>query len=635
MPARAVAGTDPPVSRWVRGLDALTLSGVLAAVVVECTGGLSAHPFGVRLSVHSPHRVLFWAVVIAAIRHYVCSSPTALERLAQRGWIHRDPPPETSPAFQRPLAILALVGFFGAVVAVALRVQLLDPYGVPDYGDPLFSVWRLAWVVRALFNDPTHMFDANIFHPEPDTLAYSDAMIVPSLFAAPLFWIHVPRMVVYTIVLASALVASGVTTCLFVARLTSSRAAGLVAGTVFTLYPYRFEHYSHLELQMTMWMPVALLLLHKLVRGGGPRTGAMLGVVLGLQTLSSLYYGIFLSTYLAFVFAGLMFFTAAGRPRGPVRGLVVAALVAGLFAAPLAAPYLRNRTRLGERDEWGNRFYSATAGDYLSAHPRSTMYGGRLPDGRPERCLFPGVTPVILSAIALVPPLNTVRAAYGAALLLSFDASLGFNGTTYPAYFEALPPFRGLRVPARFSVLVGLSLAVLSGLGLARLRRRLSRRGTLLLSAALIAAVFLEYRPSLALQPVWREMPAVYGPLVGKGAAVVAVFPMSAELGDNDAKYEYFSTWHWQRLLNGYSGNFPPSYEDLLQRMRRFPAPDSVAYLKRRGVQFLVLHGEFGRPTDYDSSIAALDVNPDLELVGVFPGEPRPSKLYQLKQDSR
>ena len=56
-----------------------------------------------------------------------------------------------------------------------------------------------------------------------------------------------------------------------------------------------------------------------------------------------------------------------------------------------------------------------------------------------------------------------------AGLLVAFDGSLGFNGLTYPYLYKWLSPIRGLRVPARFSVLVALSLAVLAGFGVRRL----------------------------------------------------------------------------------------------------------------------------------------------------------------------
>jgi hypothetical protein len=343
------------------------------------------------------------------------------------------------------------------------------------------------------------------------------------------------------------------------------------------------------------------------------------------------YFGLYFAVYVAFVFGVLTLLMADRAWRSWIPSLAAAGVVAVLLVAPLAPPYLNNRSRMGERDRRENKDYSATAVHFLAPHERSALYGARLENGPPERCLFPGVVPVVLTGVALVPPLTTVTAAYGAALLLSFDASLGFNRRVYPVLYDALLPFHGLRVPARFSVLVGLSLAILAGLGVARLTGRMSNRGARLLTAALIVLVFVEYRPLLNLQPVWRDMPAVYGPLLGRGDAVVAVFPMAPELGDNDAKYMYFATWHWQRMVNGYSGNFPESYARLTAWMRRFPSPQAIEYLRRRGVQYLVLHGEFERPEEYDRAIGALDGNRGVELVGEFASQPRPSRLYRLQ----
>ena len=625
----AVTSPDRGLPAWARWLDWLILILLFVALLAELSGGISWRGFGFRISIPTPVRPLTFAAAAICFRHAFRRHASTLEHLAHRGWIVRDSP-RLAPR-PRVLEVVGATGFFTMLLALALHRQALFPFGVPDYGDPLFSTWRLAWVSRTIFRNPLGLFDANIFYPEPNTLALSDSVIVPSLVAAPLFWMGIPRLLVYQVVFASAIVSSGITLFVFVRRLTGSRAAALVSGSIFVLYPFRFEHYSHLELQMTMWMPIGLMLLHQLVSRGRVQTGAALGMIVGIQTLSSLYFGLYFAVYLGFVFGGLAIVMSVRPWRLWLPCLLAAAIVAALVAAPLVSPYLSNRSRIGERGPRENREFSAKASDYLATHRTSAMYGSILENGPAERSLFPGITPVALSVLAFAPPLTTVSITYGTVLLASFDASLGFNRSVYPVLYHLLLPFRGLRVPARFSMLVGLSLAILAGLGVARLMRRLSREGGALLAAALIGLVVLEYRPVLTLHPVWRDMPPVYDALIGTREAVVAVFPMSAELTDNDAKYMYFSTWHWQRLVNGYSGNFPRSYAQLTAWMRRFPSPEAIDYLKRRGVQYLVLHGDFMQPELYDRAIGALDANRRLELVQEFAGRPRPSRLYRLE----
>ena len=65
------------------------------------------------------------------------------------------------------------------------------PDGVHDDGDPLMVTWVLAWVAHQLPRAPAHLFDANIFYPERNTLAYSETLLVPGIVAAPLHWLGV------------------------------------------------------------------------------------------------------------------------------------------------------------------------------------------------------------------------------------------------------------------------------------------------------------------------------------------------------------------------------------------------------------------------------------------------------------
>ena len=61
-----------------------------------------------------------------------------------------------------------------------------------EHQDVYFNMWRLRWFAHALATAPPHIFDGNIFYPEPRTLTYSDAMIVEGLVGAPLLWAGVP-----------------------------------------------------------------------------------------------------------------------------------------------------------------------------------------------------------------------------------------------------------------------------------------------------------------------------------------------------------------------------------------------------------------------------------------------------------
>ena len=114
--------------------------------------------------------------------------------------------------------------------------RMSDMVAIND-GDPLFSTWRLAWIAHQVPRDPAHLFNANIFYPERLTLAFSDSMLVPGLMAAPLFWLGVPQLVVYNIMLLSSFALSGATMFLLVRSLTRNSGAAFVAGFIFAFLP--------------------------------------------------------------------------------------------------------------------------------------------------------------------------------------------------------------------------------------------------------------------------------------------------------------------------------------------------------------------------------------------------------------
>ena len=59
--------------------------------------------------------------------------------------------------------------------------------------------------------------------------------------------------------------------------------------------PYRIEHFMHLELQWTMWMPLTLWALHRAIVERSWRLSALGGLFIWLQMISCVYYGIFLA----------------------------------------------------------------------------------------------------------------------------------------------------------------------------------------------------------------------------------------------------------------------------------------------------------------------------------------------------
>jgi hypothetical protein len=623
-------------TRVVFALDVAVLLLGVATVYLWQTGGFYAEPFGIRVSARQPHRGFFVLVAVAFIRWRVGRTLGFLGRPAGAGrrvWSR-----VFHPAADRVVVgpgrwwhvLLATVGL-SAAGAVLMRAQLRQMDGVPDFGDPLFSTWRMGWVFRQLGGDPRPLFDANTFHPTPLTLTLSDAMLLPSISASPLLATGMAPIVAYNVLMLSGFLLSGIAAYLLVRRITGSPLAAFVSGLMYAFYPYRFEHYSHLELQMTQWMPLALLFLHRFAESRHARDVVIAALSVVAQLYSSMYYGVFFVFFAAAVMGCLMAVTHA-----PWRRFVVPAAVAGVLAIvlaiPLARPYLAAQAIKGDRDPYTVAFYSADLSDYLRPHPRvATYYGRLLPAIHPERALFPGATPILLSAIALVPPLGPVRLAYVAGLVVALDMSHGMKGILYPVLYEWFPPMRGMRVPSRFAVILGISLVVLAGFGVTRLLSRVrTPSGRALALAALTAAVMVDLRPNLELVSVWREPPRIYDVLAGRTDVVLAEFPFTLELPYmTDLPYMYFSVWHGLPMVNGYSGFLPPDHETLVKDVEDAPAPHALAALRARGVTHLTINCALMREGCREF-VAAADASPALSLLKDEAWQGQPVRLYAM-----
>jgi len=309
--------------------------------------------------------------------------------------------------------------------------------------------------------------------------------------------------------------------------------------------------------------------------------------------------------------------------------MAVAALIAALMALPLGRAFVAAQPIKGDRPIEEITYYSAQPFDYLRANRYSAVWKGRMPREEPERTLFPGATPLALGIVGLAPPWTAVSLIYGSALLVSFDGSLGFNGFIYPSLHRWIAPVRGLRVPARFGVLVGLTLAIGAGFGARRLLRRCRRRWVgHTLFGALVAAVVIDAWPVLVLIPVWKEPPPIYESLNAVSDVVLAEFPVTQTVHLN-VPFMYFSMWHWFPMVNGYSGFFPPSYKRLEPALIDFPRGDTPDALRRQGVTHVTVNCGLGYQ-GCEETAALMRQSKDLRLIIDTRWQGASVQLYEL-----
>lgn len=518
------------------------------------------------------------------------------------------------------IAALALV----TIVMTWPYAQHLDDATIVGF-DPLLQIWLSEWIQHILVTDPLQLYDANIFYPFAQTLAYTDANIPGALLAAPLRWLTGDPILTNSLLVLATFVLAGAGVYALIVHLTGDRSAAFVSGLAYAFLPYRMVHLWHLNWLEGAVLPWVILALFRLVEHPRPTRGIVLGLLAAILSLISFYF----TVQIALVAVVIVVAWCMSRRRLPPRAFVRSVLLALAFAAavlfPAYAPYLAVRDEQGlERTLVDAEQYKALPESYLQLAPwdepnalqrlfgvragpnESLVEVGQAPhaDGHQhgeivsEDALYPGALVIVFAVIGLtLPPRRWIAVAFAvialAAFVLSLGPSLGpKHGAGLPLpygwLFDHIALFRAMRVPARLGGLVDLMLVLLAGIGIARawewVRRRWSKAQptcaglfAAVLTGALVLAILFDFSTgSVPLEPLDRGPAAsaaadwlarqAPGPVMEFPAESVFADPAAASVRRHYGETMFWSTRHWLPLVNGNSGFIPRAYSDFIER---------------------------------------------------------------------
>lgn len=319
------------------------------------------------------------------------------------------------------LAGPAAAALIYVVVAVVMTWPIAATAGsrlASDLGDPAFVSWVLSWdagrMLKGLSGDVAALagyWNANIFYPEPLTLAYSEHFTAQALQILPVYAATGNIILSYNILFISTFVLAGLAVYLLVAELTGRPLAALLAGFAYAYAPYRMGQFSHLQVLSSYWMPLALLGFHRYFvrvsagqQGGrlaGPLAGGAASVV--MQNLSCGYFMLFFAPFVAAYCAYEIVQRRLAGSRRVWGHLGVAAVGIAAATWPFVQPYLAFQQHTG---------MARTTAEIVSfsadAHALATVASGTRLFGdtirayvKPEGEGFPGFTILASAAIAL------------------------------------------------------------------------------------------------------------------------------------------------------------------------------------------------------------------------------------------
>ncbi len=514
---------------------------------------------------------------------------------------------------------------FLVVIAIALRPTLHDlTHTLTNLGDPAIYGWNLSWSSHTLASHPTQVFQANIFWPHPDSLAYTDSLLLlvpPYALVRALGGSWALSLNVVTIEVL--LFTLGATYALL-RRLTGRTDAAILGAIAFGFSSYSFGHIGHIHLLLVGQYSLGFLLTFRILDRPRIRDAVFLGLLNVSMFLGSLYYALTWVICLATILV-IWFVVKRARLSAPMwRAIVVTGLVS-LLAIPVIIPYARLSTKRPLVAEW-----SSKATDAITVAPGSYLYPGldAAADDRParrEHSFFPGFSTGVfaLAGVGFLiaglrrrgrgapnPAADAVRrqrreiglmlAAAAASLVVAIGPEAFGQAMPFTWLHQHVPGFGGIRVTARFAVPALLACCALAAIGYSALTARLKPRAALAVVTLMIALLMVEQAAPLTHVdvPENRSALAVYHALDHRPAGAVAELPMESPAArDGGLAWSYveavrmlYSTLDWHPRVNGQSGGWPDDYIPNVDAINQYPAPAGADAVARLHVRYLILH---------------------------------------------
>ena len=449
-----------------------------------------------------------------------------------------------------------------ALVYSALSVALTWPLvlglgsDVPgDLGDSLLNMWILGWgadhVPRLLTGSIgwSDFWNANIFHPDPLSLALSEHLFGQVLQILPVYWLTGNIILCYNLLFISTFALSAFGTYLLVRDLTGDKRAAFVAGLVYGFLPYRIASVPHVQVMSSQWMPFALYGINRFVTMGSKR--ALIGgtAALVMQNWSCGYYLLYFAPFVPLFAVHRMWTDDKLKDIRIWTSLAGAAGVTLVLTLPFLFPYQEAQRVFGLERPFGEIVqFSANVWSYITASENVKLWGKTLrfyPHGEGET--FLGFVPWVL---ALVAVFGTIR-------LKPNAPPSDSNGGGASAFRRIVPAFLLLVVITQ--LIAVLSVVLFGGFELGPISARTPRRLLMqfVISLALLlglsararieAARMVRSPVTLALVATILAMWLSLGPLPNAGEARVSGFGLYGVL------YEYVPGFNGVRVPARYA----------------------------------------------------------------------------------
>jgi hypothetical protein len=550
-----------------------------------------------------------------------------------------------SPGLFRARVLVPLHAAVAAVLTWPLVAHLTDslPYGTEDNPTvQLFNLWTLRWNQDRMGHLFASYWDAPIFHPTGGTFALSEPQPLTGLVFTPISWLTGNPVLALNLVFLAILTANGWAAARLARHLGAAPGPATLVGVLAQGTPFVATQMGVLQLSAVfpLFLLIDAIVRWAPARGGGRRAAAEIGLWLAVTFLTCGYYGLF-----AVVGIGLPALMLARRHWLTRPRLVQAAVALAVFAVLALPEVLSQGSITGDYSRTTETVRNLSAGGADFWRLATQTHGaGVLPwvrEAHSGQALYPGTALLLLGVAGFVlayrrfhpadeptgktgkvrsdeqPDLDKQRlllflivsACVARALSLGLNLSFG----PYRLVRAVVPGFQNLRSPFRFSVLTEVFLAALAAYALDALwrwRAGRSRRPWGAVAAVVIVAVgvlevgimpvrLFEVDQTTPDWAAWLDDHAGERAGTGDGSIAFLPFPPTGDVTDYEPTVQHMlqALDIGAETVNGYSGLFPSTYDELENAARTYPNEAADSLLREYGVSYLVVEKDWLDPT--------------------------------------
>ena len=500
------------------------------------------------------------------------------------------------------------------------------------YAGPYIFTWITLWNCHTLetmnFKD---YWASNSMYPYSDALTLSDNLIGLAPFACPIWWTSRNSVLTYNIGLIVLLWLTAVSTYFVVKRMIGGHFSAVAGTLLFAFYPWIIRQGMLGRWHMVAFLFIPIIIYANWLFWQQENWKYLVIIVISWfwTFLISMYSGIFLALFLGMWNILWFFHERTLFHWKKIIKWIIASMLVWIAMTPIFLVYYQSAKNFGVvRDLEQQERYSGNVWKWFVTTPENWLWGQKLHlsplENRTEQedILFPGLIAIAMFLCSFfikkmpkwLKSLRWTGLLFALCALGPYAKGLSWRiPLPFLALWHLFPPMKAIRNPNRMAPFVLLVICFLTAFIMERISEKKNK--FVVIKIVIILGIALEvFNYSIPRVSMEAKQVAFYKSLVRQGTPRV-IIEMPAGIVDEQPNYLIASTYHWNKLINGITGMWPPIQHQLATELFDFPSSRTLQLLQSLDVDTLIIHEDKYKPDVLQKMLERLESSEECKFI--------------------